>query len=62
MKFEHKNDEVVIPININMAREYFIVLDKFKRNEIAQREFVDFCCLTLGKMLEQNRSLINKFK
>jgi len=62
VKFEHKNDELVIPIDIKMAQDYFNILERFKRNEIAPVEFTDFCCLTLGKMLEQNRSLINKLK
>ncbi len=59
MNFEHINDELVIPINIKMAQDYFNVLEEFKRNKMASKDFADFCCLALGKILEPNRITIN---
>ena len=49
-------------MNASITKQYYLMLEKFERDEITQQQWYDFCAMILGVIMEENKDVFVSLK
>jgi hypothetical protein len=49
-------------MNASITNQYYLMLEKFERDEITQQQWYDFCAMILGVIMEENKDVFVRLK